>query len=102
MRNPGQLFQRMMRKAQRDTHLPIVAVAIMPAPSGAAHAVAYAIEGANMDQLERATITLLELVKRYAAEGDASCPCCADRLERATAAITAFGAKPDEPIQRTH
>lgn len=94
-------FQRLMRKAQVAIGSPIVAVAIQTRPDGQITG-AYAIEGANADEVEFAAGTILEAVVNWTAEADPSCPCCADRMARFKAAIAALQAKPAEPIISLH
>ncbi|MBW8815559.1 MAG: hypothetical protein JF588_19230 [Caulobacterales bacterium] len=95
------MFRRAVRKVYNQTRMPIFAAAIMDRPDGT-HAVAFCVEGLNADQMECAAASALDVVMRWAADGDPACPCCADRLARASNALAALRLKPAEQIQSLH
>lgn len=104
MRSPASLFRRLMRKAQVATGVPLIAVSVQPMPDGAL-AGAWTVEAASLDDVEFAALTILEAVIHGMADADPDCPCCADRMARAKAAIAALKpdlAEPAAPIISLH
>lgn len=93
-------FQHLIRKASRQTGMGVVAVGVREQPAGGAPTWAYTVENLNAQELDFAAQTILDLILEQG--GDADCPCCVDRLERATAALAALRDKPAETPNALH
>lgn len=96
MRTVGDLFTRTIRKLYRQTGMGVCAVLVTRETERETAGVigAFSIEGADLESMEFAAETLLDLVVKETDSDDGACPCCLDRGERARQALAVLRQRP--------